>query len=67
VKILIDISRCDGRGECATVCPKVFAIGDDRFAHVIDHDPDDDVWERVLHAIVACPRDAITIDHDASP
>lgn len=53
---------CIGAGPCITVAPKVFAMGDDNIAVVID--PNGADAETVLEAAKACPVEAIVIDDE---
>jgi ferredoxin len=35
-RLTVDKGRCIGCGTCEAVCPAVFAVGNDKVAHVID-------------------------------
>lgn len=63
VKVRIDLDLCVGCGTCEEVCPDVFQVGDDGFAHVLVDDPA--AWaDDVIEAAESCPEDAIVVDED---
>ena len=61
MKVSIDESICDGRGECAMICPQVFAVDYEGPAFVLDPEPEPSLRECVRSAQKACPRNAIII------
>jgi ferredoxin len=75
VKVLKDV--CIGAGACETISDKVFKVGDDGKAYVVDQEagPDEegfvevtkDTMENVLAAAKSCPTFAIVVkDHTGS-
>ena len=61
MKPIIDEDLCIGDGVCEDLCPHVFQIGDDGFAHVIDENPGEEEYGCVRDAEAACPTSAISI------
>jgi NADPH-dependent 2,4-dienoyl-CoA reductase/sulfur reductase-like enzyme/ferredoxin len=61
MELVVDLTRCQGYGQCAYLAPDVFRM---RGSEVLmdDPDPDDGERERVLRAAAACPVQAITVD-----
>lgn len=55
--ITINKNKCIGCGTCAALCPKVFKLGEDGKAEVID--PRADTDENIKNAIESCPVGAI--------
>lgn len=47
---------------CANLCPEVFSMGDDGFAHGIDGDIPSDKVSDAENARDSCPTSAIDID-----
>ena len=57
----MDLTRCQGYGQCAFLAPGVFRM---RGSEVLmdDPEPDEGQHERVLRAAAACPVQAILVD-----
>ena len=70
MKLVVDLTRCQGYGQCAYFAPGVFQMRGNEV--LMDNpDPDDDQRERVMRAAAACPVQAIRVDgiarRDAAP
>ncbi len=63
MKVVVDLTRCQGYAQCAFAAPDVFAIRGDE-ALLYDTDPDDAQREKVARAAAACPVQAIFLDRD---
>src|SRR5215472_10381254 len=61
MRLVLDLTRCTGFGQCAFLAPEVFRM---RGAEAVwdDPEPDDSQRERVLRAAAACPVQAIRVD-----
>src|SRR5215469_4410488 len=61
MRMVVDLTRCTGFGQCAFLAPEVFQM---RGAEALwdDPEPDDSQRERVLRAAAACPVQAIRVD-----
>ena len=59
VEIRVDRTRCIGSGQCVFVAPRVF--DQDGEAKAVVTDPLGESEERILHAVTACPVQAITL------
>jgi ferredoxin len=62
MKPVVDEDLCIGCGSCEDLCPAVFQIGDDGYAHVIADNPDSEHYGCVRDAEAACPTTAISIE-----
>jgi len=61
MRLVVDLTRCEGFGQCAFLAPEVFRM---RGAEALwdNPEPDDAQRERVLRAAAACPVQAIRVD-----
>jgi ferredoxin len=62
VRILVEIDRCVGGGQCVMAAPGVFDQDDDGLAVLLDDDPPADQADDVRLAARLCPARAITVD-----
>ncbi|MER5519313.1 FAD-dependent oxidoreductase [Streptomyces sp. NPDC002763] len=61
MKIVVDLTRCQGYAQCAFAAPDVFTIRGDE-ALLYDTDPDDAQRDKIARAAAACPVQAIFLD-----
>jgi ferredoxin len=47
---------------CEDLCPDVFRVEDDGISHVINDNPDPELYGCIRDARDACPTDAISIE-----
>jgi NADPH-dependent 2,4-dienoyl-CoA reductase/sulfur reductase-like enzyme/ferredoxin len=60
VKVVVDLTRCQGYAQCAFAAPDVFTIQGDE-ALLYDPAPDDAQRARIVRAAAACPVQAIAL------
>ncbi|MFI6634430.1 FAD-dependent oxidoreductase [Nonomuraea fuscirosea] len=60
MRVIVDLTRCQGYGQCAYLAPDVFTVRDE--ALLYDLDPADEQREHILRAAAACPVQAIHLD-----
>jgi NADPH-dependent 2,4-dienoyl-CoA reductase/sulfur reductase-like enzyme/ferredoxin len=65
MKLVVDLTRCQGYAQCAFLAPSAFTMHGDE-ALLYDPDPSDEQRERVLRAAAACPVQAIVLDRVGS-
>jgi NADPH-dependent 2,4-dienoyl-CoA reductase/sulfur reductase-like enzyme/ferredoxin len=66
VRLVVDLTRCQGYGQCAFMAPEVFTMhGAEALAH--DPEPGGASREAVLRAAAACPVRAIHLGEDGDP
>ncbi|MEU7058411.1 ferredoxin [Streptomyces sp. NPDC046197] len=61
MKVVVDLSRCEGYAQCAFLAPDVFRMHGEE-ALMYDPNPDDAQRDQVLRAAAACPVQAILVD-----
>jgi NADPH-dependent 2,4-dienoyl-CoA reductase/sulfur reductase-like enzyme/ferredoxin len=61
MRLVVDLTRCQGYGQCAFLAPDVFVMQGQEALH-FDSAPDEGQRERVLRAAAACPVQAIALD-----
>ncbi|MFJ5518558.1 ferredoxin [Streptomyces griseoluteus] len=61
MRIVVDLSRCEGYAQCAFLAPDVFRMHGEE-ALMYNPGPDDAERDRVLRAAAACPVQAILVE-----
>jgi NADPH-dependent 2,4-dienoyl-CoA reductase/sulfur reductase-like enzyme/ferredoxin len=61
MRIVVDLTKCQGYAQCAFLAPDVFTIQGDE-ALTYDPDPDDTQGTKIRRAAAACPVQAIRLD-----
>jgi len=61
MRVVVDLTRCQGYGQCAFLAPEVFRMRGDEVL-MYEAEPDDAERERVVRAEAACPVQAIRAD-----
>src|SRR3954464_4780985 len=62
MKLVVDLTRCQGYAQCAFLAPDAFTMHGDGEALLYDPEPSDELRERVLRAAAARPVQAIVLD-----
>ncbi|CAM3589690.1 ferredoxin [Smaragdicoccus niigatensis] len=60
MKIVADLSKCDGHGMCEAMS-EIFEVGADGFVHILNESPDEADRKYVLAAVEACPVMALSV------
>jgi NADPH-dependent 2,4-dienoyl-CoA reductase/sulfur reductase-like enzyme/ferredoxin len=66
MRVVVDLTRCQGYGQCAFLAPDVFHMRGDEVL-MYEAQPDDAQRERILRAEAACPVQAIKAGGFARP
>src|SRR5258708_23539260 len=61
MRVVVDLTKCQGYAQCAFLAPASFQMQGDE-ALMYDPEPSEDQRERVQRAAAACPVQAIQID-----
>jgi NADPH-dependent 2,4-dienoyl-CoA reductase/sulfur reductase-like enzyme/ferredoxin len=62
MRVVVDLTRCQGYAQCAFLAPDVFRMSGDE-ALMYDPEPAEAQRERVQRAAAACPVQAMRVDH----
>jgi ferredoxin len=63
MRVVVDLTRCQGYAQCAFLAPEAFRmVGDEGL--MFDPAPDDALSEKVARAAAACPVQALQVDMD---
>ncbi|WP_433428102.1 ferredoxin [Nonomuraea sp. CA-141351] len=65
MRIVVDLTRCQGYAQCVFLAPKVFHLHGEE-ALLYDPAVPDDQLERVRQAAAACPVQAILLGEEVS-
>ncbi|MDI1463973.1 FAD-dependent oxidoreductase [Catellatospora sp. KI3] len=61
MRVVVDLTKCEGYAQCAFLAPEAFRmVGDE--ALMFDPSPPDELREKVLRAAAACPVQALQVD-----
>src|SRR5580658_2349202 len=60
MRVVVDLTRCEGYGQCAFLAPDVFRMRSDE-ALMYETEPDDAQREAISRAEAACPVQAIKV------
>jgi NADPH-dependent 2,4-dienoyl-CoA reductase/sulfur reductase-like enzyme/ferredoxin len=66
MKVVVDLTRCQGYAQCAFAAPDVFTIRDDE-ALLYDPAPDEAQRAKIVRAAAACPVQAIALEPSGWP
>jgi ferredoxin len=65
MKVIVDIDKCVGAGQCVLAAPEIFdQRDDDGLVSLLQESPGPQLREAVQEAAHACPALAITLDED---
>jgi ferredoxin len=62
MRVVVDFDQCESNALCMAQAPEVFEVRDDDLLYVLDENPPDELREKVLSAVRACPKNAISIE-----
>jgi ferredoxin len=62
MRVVVDFDLCESNALCMGIAPEVFEVRDDDFLYVLDEHPPEEMRERLMEAVRACPKNAISIE-----
>jgi ferredoxin len=60
-RIQVDFDLCESNAMCEALAPDIFELDDDDFLQLSSDEVTDENRERVMQAVAACPRAAISV------
>ncbi len=62
MRIDVDVTLCEGHGQCLMAAPEVFDLPDDAdHVVVLDQDPPEQKRDAVVRAAAMCPAQALSV------
>ena len=61
MRVVVDWDLCESNGLCMAAAPEVFELQDDDTLMVLQETPDEALRSKVVDAVNACPKQAITL------
>ncbi|MGY1641241.1 ferredoxin [Geodermatophilus sp. SYSU D00703] len=61
MRVVADLDRCVGSGQCELLVPEVFEVGDDGVVTVLQPEPGADQEAAVRDAVARCPTEALSL------
>ena len=61
-KVVVDLDKCIGAGQCVLRAPKIFDQRDDGMVVLLDDSPPAELRAAALKAADLCPSQAITVE-----
>lgn len=63
-RVTVDFDLCESNALCEAIAPDIFRIDDDDFLQIDNPKVTDENRARILQAIAACPKSALSIVKD---
>lgn len=65
MRVIVDLEKCCGAGQCVLLAPKVFDQRDDGIVILLDEHPPEALHKAVHEAACVCPGAAIKLEDPA--
>jgi ferredoxin len=62
MRVVVDFDLCESNALCMGLAPEVFEVRDDDLLYVLDENPPEELRDKVMAAVRACPKNAISIE-----
>jgi ferredoxin len=64
MRVQVDLSRCQGYGNCVAAAPDVFDLADNGLAVLLEERPPPARVDEVRQAVKLCPVQAVLLEED---
>ena len=62
MRVVLEVGRCIGSGNCEMLAPDVFEVRDDMVCHILVEEPGPDLAEDTELAVESCPTRALRLE-----
>jgi ferredoxin len=62
MRVIVDLEKCCGAGQCVLIAPRVFDQRDDGIVVLLDAAPPEELHTAVREAATVCPAAAIRLE-----
>ena len=62
MRVVVDFDLCESNALCMAAAPEVFEVRDDDFLYVLEENPSEELRDKLMEAVRACPKNAISIE-----
>jgi ferredoxin len=62
MRVIVDVERCCGAGQCVLLAPRVFDQQDDGIVVLLDATPPEELHAAVREAVCVCPGSALRME-----
>ena len=62
MRVVLEVGKCIGSGNCEMLAPDVFEVRDDMVCHILVEEPGPDLAEDTELAVESCPTRALRLE-----
>jgi ferredoxin len=62
MRVVVDYDLCESNALCMGIVPEVFEVREDDLLYVLKENPPEELRDKVVEAVRACPKAAISIE-----
>ena len=62
MRVVLEMGKCIGSGNCEMLAPEVFEVRDDMVCHILVEEPGPDLAEDTELAVESCPTRALRLE-----
>ena len=62
MRVVLEMGKCIGSGNCEMLAPDVFEVRDDMVCHILVEEPGPDLAEDTELAVESCPTRALRLE-----
>ena len=62
MRVVLEVGKCIGSGNCEMLAPDVFEVRDDMVCHILVEEPGPDLAEDTEMAVESCPTRALRLE-----